>query len=221
MAETYERAIERASVPVPGRAARVALRAGFRPADGLPRRPPRRMPSIEPELPATGRRRATRVARRVGAVAAGVAGIGLGALALDRIGIDSIIQALLAATPWWVLVGFALMCLSMLARAESWHAILRAALPGVRVRRRYATRGVMIGVLMSATLPARLGEPSRAFIVARRLGRVRGVAVGNDRHVRRSRVRRVDQPERGEQLQGHDSRAKAKLIAGRAEARRL
>ena len=31
----------------------------------------------------------------------------------------------------------------------------------------------MIGVLMSATLPARLGEPSRAFIVARRLGRVR------------------------------------------------
>jgi phosphatidyl-myo-inositol alpha-mannosyltransferase len=32
---------------------------------------------------------------------------------------------------------------------------------------------VMIGVLMSATLPARLGEPSRALIVARRLGRVR------------------------------------------------
>jgi phosphatidylinositol alpha-mannosyltransferase len=31
----------------------------------------------------------------------------------------------------------------------------------------------MIGVMMSATLPARLGEPSRALIVARRLGRVR------------------------------------------------
>jgi phosphatidylinositol alpha-mannosyltransferase len=41
------------------------------------------------------------------------------------------------------------------------------------VRRRDAARGVMIGVLMSATLPARLGEPSRALIVARRLGRVR------------------------------------------------
>src|SRR5207249_7023365 len=49
----------------------------------------------------------------------------------------------------------------------------RAALPGVRVRRRDATRGTMIGVLMSATLPARLGEPSRALIMARRLGRVR------------------------------------------------
>jgi phosphatidylinositol alpha-mannosyltransferase len=43
----------------------------------------------------------------------------------------------------------------------------------VRVRRRDAARGVMIGVLMSATLPARLGEPSRALIVSRRLGRVR------------------------------------------------
>jgi phosphatidylinositol alpha-mannosyltransferase len=34
-------------------------------------------------------------------------------------------------------------------------------------------RGTAIGVLMSATLPARLGEPSRALVVARRLGRPR------------------------------------------------
>ena len=61
----------------------------------------------------------------------------------------------------------------MLLRAEAWHAILRAALPGVRVRRRDTARGTMIGVLMSATMPARLGEPSRALIVARRLGRMR------------------------------------------------
>ena len=73
----------------------------------------------------------------------------------------------------WVLVAFALMCASMLVRAEAWHAILRAALPGTRVRRRDAARATMIGVLMSATLPARLGEPSRALIVARRVGRVR------------------------------------------------
>jgi len=73
----------------------------------------------------------------------------------------------------WVLVAFALMCASMLLRAEAWHAILRAALPGTRVRRRDAARATMIGVLMSASLPARLGEPSRALIVARRVGRVR------------------------------------------------
>jgi len=43
----------------------------------------------------------------------------------------------------------------------------------VRVRRSDALQGTFIGVLMSATLPARLGEPSRALIVARRLGRPR------------------------------------------------
>jgi phosphatidylinositol alpha-mannosyltransferase len=109
-------------------------------------------------------------------VAAGVGaatGVGLTALALDRIGMQSIGQALIGAAPTWILVGFALMCLSMLIRAEAWHAILRAALPGTPVRRRDAARGTMIGVLMSATLPARLGEPSRALIVARRLGRMR------------------------------------------------
>jgi phosphatidylinositol alpha-mannosyltransferase len=34
-------------------------------------------------------------------------------------------------------------------------------------------QGVFIGVLMSSTLPARLGEPSRALVVARRTGRPR------------------------------------------------
>ena len=35
------------------------------------------------------------------------------------------------------------------------------------------TSATMIGVLMSATLPARLGEPARAMILARRIGRMR------------------------------------------------
>src|SRR4029077_9356169 len=42
-----------------------------------------------------------------------------------------------------------------------------------RANRRDAMQGTFIGVLMSSTLPARLGEPSRALIVARRIGRVR------------------------------------------------
>jgi phosphatidyl-myo-inositol alpha-mannosyltransferase len=75
--------------------------------------------------------------------------------------------------PVWVLAGLGVMCASMVLRAVAWHAILRAALPGVRVRRRDALQGTSIGVLMSATLPARLGEPSRALVVARRLGRAR------------------------------------------------
>ena len=77
------------------------------------------------------------------------------------------------AAPPWVLLGLGLMCFSMVLRAFAWHAILRAALPRARVRLRDALQGTFIGVLMSATLPARLGEPSRAFVVARRIGSAR------------------------------------------------
>ena len=94
-------------------------------------------------------------------------------MALQRIGLDQIGQSLLAATPWWVVVALGLMCLSMAVRAVAWHAILRAAMPQARLRPTDALQGTFIGVLMSATLPARLGEPSRALIVARRTGRPR------------------------------------------------
>ncbi len=65
------------------------------------------------------------------------------------------------------------MCGAMALRAVSWHAILRASMPDSRVRFSDAMQGTFIGVLMSSTLPARLGEPSRALIVARRTGRPR------------------------------------------------
>jgi len=167
----YEDAVE---LPVAvGRRAVAARRLGVAAADGLAVVHPERLPSIESRPKPTRRRRAARVARRAGVAGAAVAGVGLAGLAVQHIGPASIGRAMLAATPVWVLAAFALMCLSMLVRAEAWHAILRAALPGVRLRRRDTARGTMIGVFMSATLPARLGEPSRALIVARRAGRVR------------------------------------------------
>jgi phosphatidylinositol alpha-mannosyltransferase len=104
---------------------------------------------------------------------AGVAALALALVALQRIGVDRVGQALLASSPTWVLIALGLMCFSMILRGFAWHAILRAALPRARVRLRDALQGTFIGVLMSATLPARLGEPSRAFIVARRIGRAR------------------------------------------------
>jgi phosphatidylinositol alpha-mannosyltransferase len=172
--EAYDDAIRlHASQRSAGLTERVALRSGLVSADGGPAGHPERLPSLEPAPAGESRRRAFRIVRRTAVVGGAVGGVALAALALQRIGIASIGDALLAATPFWVFFAFALMCASMLLRAESWHAILRAALPGVRVRRRDSARGVMIGVLMSATLPARLGEPSRALIVARRLGRVR------------------------------------------------
>ncbi len=171
VAETYEYALEQ---PRPeGRAARAAARVGLRAAEGVEPSPPRRLPSLDPGPELTRRQRARRVARRAIAPAGLAAGLGLAALAVDHIGVSSIVSALVAATPIWVLAAFAAMCASMLIRAEAWNAILRAALPGTTVRRRDTARATMVGVLMSATLPARLGEPSRAFIVARRLGRMR------------------------------------------------
>jgi phosphatidyl-myo-inositol alpha-mannosyltransferase len=169
--EVYEYAV---SHPQPrSRMARAAARVGARPAEPGPRVGPRRLASIEPKEAPTRGRHTTRVLRRVVAGAGALVGIGLAGLALKRLGLEPIGRALLAATPVWVLVSFALMCASMLLRAEAWHAILRAALPGVRVRRRDTARATMIGVLMSASMPARLGEPSRALILARRLGRMR------------------------------------------------
>jgi phosphatidyl-myo-inositol alpha-mannosyltransferase len=170
--EIYEETVNR---PQPeSRAASLAVRAGIRPAAPGTRVRPTRLPSLEPkEAAGAGRSRLARLARRALIGVGAVGGIGLALLALQRIGLEPVARAMVAATPIWVLVAFALMCASMLLRAEAWHAILRAALPGLRVRRRDAARGTMIGVLMSATLPARLGEPSRALIVARRLGRMR------------------------------------------------
>jgi phosphatidylinositol alpha-mannosyltransferase len=171
IAEEVESAYEDAlALPQPRSAAdRAALHAGLRPADGAPRHPARRLPSLESRP-----RRSLLQSMRRAAIAAGALGAaGLAVLAVRRIGLHEIGMALLNATPIWLILALSLMCVSMLFRAEAWHAILRAALPGVRVRRRDVARGTMIGVLMSATLPARLGEPSRALVMARRVGRVR------------------------------------------------
>jgi phosphatidylinositol alpha-mannosyltransferase len=171
--DAYGDAIRIAAAQPSGVVERVARRTGLASADGGARGRPTRIPSPEPAAPGDARKRAWRLVRRGAVLGGAIGGLGLAALALQRIGIESIGNALLGAQAFWVCFALALMCSSMLLRAESWHAILRAALPGVRVRRRDAARGIMIGVLMSATLPARLGEPSRALIVARRLGRVR------------------------------------------------
>ena len=174
--EAYEDAIDLAAAQQPETAReRIMLRLGLTPADGLPPVGPQKLESIDPPAPNERKRRrpAVRVARKAAVAGGALGAVGLSYMAVQRVGTQQIIDSMVAATPVWVLASLALMCASMFVRAEAWTAILRAALPDAPVRRRDATRGVMIGVLMSATLPARLGEPSRALIVARRLGRVR------------------------------------------------
>lgn len=166
----YERAIE---APKPVRTAeRFSHWAGLRPADGGPRRPSERLPSLDPP-PVQAGRKGRAVARRLGLAVAGILGVGLTLLAAQKIGIDKVVESIVRSNLTWVLIACALMASSLFFRAASWYWIARAALPNRPIRRRDVTSATMIGVLMSATLPARLGEPARALTLARRSGRMR------------------------------------------------
>ena len=144
--DAYEDAVE---MPEPATRPQAApARLGLAAADGEPVVRPRRMPSIEPNAPPAGRRTRRprgpprrRARRRRRRHRAGRAGRRAHRHRVDRPRRGG------GSSPVWILVAFALMCASMLLRAESWHAILRAALPGTRVRRRDTARGTMIGVL--------------------------------------------------------------------------
>ncbi len=182
--DCYEQAL---SVGRPAtRAGRVGVRLGLVPADLLPRIPAQRLPSLE-VAPGVGtapigsdngsgshsRDRFRRALRRVALVAASLGGLALALLALLHIGVGRVAASLVASSPGLLAAGLGLMCASMFARAIAWYEILTAAPTWRKAKRRDAMQGTFIGVLMSATLPARLGEPSRALIVARRLGRAR------------------------------------------------
>ncbi|HEX7279195.1 MAG TPA: glycosyltransferase [Solirubrobacterales bacterium] len=168
--EVYERAIE---VPKPVTTSeKFSHWAGMRPADGGPKRPAERLPSLDPPL-AQARNKGRAVARRVGLGVAAILGIWLSWRAAENIGIDNVVESIVRSNLTWVLIACALMASSLFFRAASWYWIARAALPKRQVRRRDVTSATMIGVLMSATLPARLGEPARALTLARRTGRMR------------------------------------------------
>jgi phosphatidyl-myo-inositol alpha-mannosyltransferase len=169
--EVYEEALEPAPAPA-NRAEATARRAGLVRVDGGPRMPARRLPTQEP-VPAGGAGRGRRAARKLAVGVAGLLGLLLTALAARRIGVDQVATNVIRSDITWVLVALGLMIAAMFMRAASWVAIARAALPGRPVRRRDVTSATMIGVLMSATLPARLGEPARAMVLARRVGRMR------------------------------------------------
>ena len=164
----YGRALEPSPPQVPALVVAASRRAGLVPIDGSPRRPARSIPPLanEPQAPAPLR-------RRLGLAAAIALGAALTYLAATRIGLDKVAEAVIRSDLNWVFGATALMVASMFLRAESWHAIARSAMPQATIRRRDVASATMVGVLMSATLPARLGEPARAMVLARRIGRMR------------------------------------------------
>jgi phosphatidylinositol alpha-mannosyltransferase len=95
--------------------------------------------------------------------------VGLVVYALSRLDLRRVGHALLTASPGWVALALVLMSLSLLSRAISWQQALRAALPETPARWAVVVRATMIGVLASAVVPGRIGEPSRVVVLTRRL----------------------------------------------------
>lgn len=99
---------------------------------------------------------------------------GLIALAVTKLDPDVIADALGRMDLGWIFVALVLMAAAFFARAESWYAVLAAAIAGRPYERRLdrgvVFRALLIGMAGSAVLPGRLGEGARAWIVARRLG---------------------------------------------------
>jgi phosphatidyl-myo-inositol alpha-mannosyltransferase len=171
--KAYTDAIE---VPkhVESTAQRLALRVGVLPADRQPRVKAQKLPSLErPLAPQAVKRGVLATVRRVALLALTAAVIGLAYWGLEKIGISNIGNTLINSSPTFVLLGLVTMCSAMVMRGLSWDAILRAALPNNRLKLMDVIRATMIGVLMSSTLPARLGEPARALVIARRTGKAR------------------------------------------------
>ncbi|HTW11830.1 MAG TPA: glycosyltransferase [Solirubrobacteraceae bacterium] len=166
---------EAIAMPKPQTSAqRLGVRTGLIPADLQPRVPAQRVESLErPLAPREARRGLFAHLRRAATVAVGLGALALAYMGLQKIGIVNITNALITSSPSFVLIGLATMCAAMVMRGFSWHAILEAAMPKTPLRRIEVIRGTMIGVLMSSTLPARLGEPARALVVARRTGKPR------------------------------------------------
>lgn len=91
-------------------------------------------------------------------------------LALGKLDIVAVGHVLAHVRVGWVALAVLLMALAFVARAESWYAVIGAAVPGNTVGRAPIRRGLMIGMVGSTVAPGRLGEAARTWVVARRLG---------------------------------------------------
>ncbi len=126
-------------------------------------------PPLPQERPPRRRRWSRRVRRRTVVVLLALLLAGILAFALSRLGLHRIGHALASASPGWIALALALMSLAMLARAVSWHEVLRAALPAIAIPWVPVMRATMIGVMGSAVFPGRIGEPTKVLVLSRRL----------------------------------------------------
>jgi|HubBroStandDraft_4_1064222.scaffolds.fasta_scaffold04367_7 phosphatidylinositol alpha-mannosyltransferase len=110
-----------------------------------------------------------RSTRRAGLVLVVLLLAGLSIYALSRLNLGRVGHVLITATPGWIVLALALMAGSLLLRSISWHEALRAALPDTQISWAAVIRATMIGVMASAVVPGRIGEPTRIVVLSRRL----------------------------------------------------
>ena len=107
--------------------------------------------------------------RWLGVLLAAIVLAGLVVFALSRLELQRVGHDLVTASPGWIALALALMPLAMLMRSVSWRQTLRAALPDTPMPWGPVVRATMIGVMASALIPGRLGEPTRVVVLSRRL----------------------------------------------------
>ena len=127
-------------------------------------------PQVATAQPSPGR---WRWSRHVAALVAITIVVGLVIVALSRLNLRSVGHTLATANFAWVVAALALMSASLVLRAVSWRETLVAAIPDFSVSFIAVVRATVIGVLVSALLPGRMGEPTRSVIISRRLGSAR------------------------------------------------
>lgn len=116
--------------------------------------------------------------RWIAAVLSAAITAGLVVVALAKLNIAGVGRTLTDVRPGWLALAVIAMILAFLARAESWSAVLAAALPAVPLGRGVVRRGLFIGMVGSTVAPGRVGEAARTWVIARRLRHPRrGLAV--------------------------------------------
>lgn len=123
---------------------------------------------MSPELSSPRRRQVPWRSRPIVVSLIVAGGVALAVVGVTRLNLAHSLHALANVEPGFVAATLALLSLSLIARAECWYVILRGASISTRITRLICARATMIGVMISATVPGRLGEPTRVFVVARR-----------------------------------------------------
>lgn len=169
--QAYALALERRAAERSAGAA-LALRFGFRDRSRLTGRAAGEEGRGRPRHGGTVRLFPKPTRRRI-LTATTAAAFGGAAYGVAAAGPPQVATSLVLSKPALVGGAAGLMAGALLLRARAWQLLLRLRSPFRWLGFGPALRATAIGVLLSATLPARLGEPSRALVIAGRFGNAR------------------------------------------------